>query len=230
MYLNHKNLKNNLVHRVGSLFSFVRVRFSFAVGGGLLSLGITACYSAELSSEFLNVPNAPYVRSIERTPFETDFAKKTLAFLQERSFANNREYCGYIGVDAKRDPNLAVQYIASPAKRGRKGSCMTQAVPRDFQVLASYHTHGAYSEDFDSELPSSDDLLSDIEEGIDGYIATPGGRLWFSNSQLGRVELICSEACLPQDPNYQGSYDPMFNVNRLSRIYTLEQLQAFENL
>jgi len=43
-------------------------------------------------------------------------------------------------------------------------------------IFASYHTHGAFSPDYSSELPSGDDMESDEAEGIDEWVATPDGR------------------------------------------------------
>jgi len=174
---------------------------------------MTACLSAE------PLEAAPFERVADRTQAETDFAKKTLAALQRKSFKENSEYCGYIGLDE------TGQYIATPPKRGRKGSCISKSVSDDFQILASYHTHGAYSDNFDSEIPSSDDLLGDIEEGIDGYIATPGGRVWFSDARARHVEMLCTEACIAQDQNYDAS-----DMSGIKRLYTLEDLQAFEEM
>ena len=98
-------------------------------------------------------------------------ALRTLDALQHTSIAENREYCGYLGVDA------SGQVAATPAVPGTVDSCLPVDPPAAFEIYASYHTHGAYSPDEDSEVPSYEDLQGDIEEGVDGYIATPG-QLW----------------------------------------------------
>lgn len=178
---------------------------------------IACVYFVPSCSSVKSIDGVSFERVADRTQAEIDFAKTTLAVLQVSSFEKNREYCGYIGLDN------SGRYIATQPKRGRKGSCMAKPVSDDFKRLASYHTHGAYSPKFDSELPSSDDLIGDIEDGIDGYIATPGGRVWFSNARAQQVELLCNEACIPQDPNYDVS-----DMTDIKRLYTLEDLLAFE--
>lgn len=147
---------------------------------------------------------------------EIAFAKKTLNDLQAQSIAQNREYCGYIGLNASNE------WVASPPKKGRKGSCYPNDVKDDFRIIASYHTHGADSGKYDSEIPSFDDLNSDIEEGVDGYISTPGGRFWFSDARKEQVTLLCEEACLLQDPNYNPE-----NGWDIQKRYTLDELSEF---
>lgn len=51
----------------------------------------------------------------------------------------------------------------------------------DFTVLTSYHTHGAHSEEADAEVSFVEDLEIDFSERIYGYIATPGGHVWFND-------------------------------------------------
>lgn len=130
-----------------------------------------------------------------QTTAEIAFAKNVLNAAQTVSFASNREYCGYIGLDE----NGA--FIATPAKRGRKSSCLSRQ-PAGFRVLASYHTHGAYAENYDVEVPSDNDLRADTYEGIDGYIGTPGGRVWYTDSERGIATLICGLNCIQSDPDF----------------------------
>ncbi|WP_051279933.1 DUF4329 domain-containing protein [Hellea balneolensis] len=180
------------------------MRFLFSLGAVLILF--SGCASSELS-------DIPFERAVPQTEREIDFAKSTLEVLQDRSFDKNREYCGYIGITAEG------AYVASPPKKGRKGSCRPRAVREDFRTLASYHTHGAFSQDYDSEIPSTDDLLSDMEEGIDGYVATPGGRIWFINAKAERAVLLCGENCVTSDPDY----DPRDSLSIASE-YSLEAL------
>lgn len=169
-------------------------------------LGMAACNTIEVYGE---LKPRPAVQSAE----EIAFAKEILNALQLKSIEKNREYCGYIGLDTMEG------FEASKPTKGRKGSCVAKAVSDDFNLIASFHTHGAYMEKYDSEIPSYDDLSSDIEEGVDGYISTPGGRLWFSDSRKEEVRLLCGQNCLIADPNYQAEAD--LNI---SKSYTLDQL------
>ena len=103
---------------------------------------------------------------------EVEFAKATLNRLQTVSFANNREYCGYILCAP--DGTLA----ATPASKGKVSSCRGTEAPEEYLVVASYHTHGAFEYDTPAEFPSVGDVEADEAEGVDGYISTPGGRFW----------------------------------------------------
>ena len=117
--------------------------------------------------------------------------------IQPLSIRDNAEYCGLFGYDAA--GNLA----ATRAARGDADGCAPHDEPPGFEVIASYHTHGAYSEDADAEVPSVDDLLSDFEEGIDGYVATPGGRVWLNLFADTMSFQICGPGCVVPDPNHR---------------------------
>lgn len=142
---------------------------------------------------FLCVPSLALAQVAE----EQALMKQVLGGLQARSIAENREYCGYVGYDF--DGAL----MATKARRGRKGSCRADAPDELETVLASYHTHGAYSSEYSSELPSGDDMEADEDEGIDGWVATPGGRLWFIDTEDMVASIVCDVGCLPSDPTFQ---------------------------
>ena len=44
------------------------------------------------------------------------------------------------------------------------------------------------------------DIEADEDEGVDGFVATPGGRLWYVDTKDMIVRQLCSLNCLPQDP------------------------------
>lgn len=148
---------------------------------------------------------------------EIAFMSRLFSDIQPASFAARREYCGLIGVDA------AGNFIATEPVKGRVSSCLPPD-PRfaDFQVLASYHTHGAWHPDYLTELPSFEDMRTDIQDGTDGYIATPGGRFWYVDARNRLARQICGRGCLVSDPGYQP--DPDFPV---SGTYTLDDLRAY---
>lgn len=112
---------------------------------------------------------------------EAALARSVLSDLQAQSFVLNREFCGYIGLDS------AGILIASAATQGTLDSCLADDPPEIAVITASYHTHGAYSPDYINEVPSVDDFEADEAEGIDGYVATPGGRLWYIDTQDGQI-------------------------------------------
>ncbi len=75
--------------------------------------------------------------------------------------------------------------------------------PHSLAVLTqSYHTHAAFSTDYNSEMPSGVDMEGDEDEGIDGWVATPGGRFWYIDTTDMITRQICGIGCLPADPNF----------------------------
>lgn len=127
---------------------------------------------------------------------ENALIRRVFAELQPISIRENVEYCGYVGFSA--DGRL----IASRATRGDEGSCLADD-PRDIEVItASYHTHGSYSPDYYNEVPSGDDMEGDEEEGIDGWVATPGGRLWYIDTEDMIARQVCGIGCLASDPRF----------------------------
>ncbi|RED18156.1 DUF4329 domain-containing protein [Pontivivens insulae] len=123
-------------------------------------------------------------------------ARDILSSVQTRSIRISREICGYVG----RTPTG--QIVASTPTVGEPSSCFADEPPLDWELLASYHTHGSYDWDYDSEVPSIDDMIGDLEEGVDAYIATPGGRFWHIDLETERAYVVCGIGCLPADPNF----------------------------
>ncbi len=158
--------------------------------------------------------NAPTAES-SPTGAELAAAREVLTRLQYDSFTANAEHCGYIGLDQ------AGQIMLTPINRGSEASCELPAIPAGMTLLASFHTHGTYSPYYASEFPTSDDMLSDMAQNVDGYISTPGGRLWYVDSDTRTVRQLCGRGCLPQDPNYRpeddGPVEPMFTLADLQR-------------
>ena len=139
----------------------------------------------------------------ESTPAgaELAFVSAILADLQRRSFAGNREFCGYIGLDAA---GALMQTAPIP---GNEASCPLPDVPPGMTLLASFHTHGTYSPYYASEWPTTQDMATDASDDIDGYISTPGGRLWHVDTDRMAVDQVCGRGCLPQDPAYVAADD-----------------------
>ena len=107
-------------------------------------------------------------------------AEAALDNAQSLSLKHNREYCGYIAFDG------ADRLRFTAPLKGSVETCTPPEVPYSWELIASYHTHGALDPnepDVSYELPSGDDLRGDMEEGVDGYLATPGGRFWFIDTQ-----------------------------------------------
>lgn len=127
---------------------------------------------------------------------ESALIRRVFAELQPISFRENVEYCGYIGLDD--DGRL----VASRPTRGDESSCLADDPTEISVITASYHTHGAYSPDYYNEVPSGDDMEGDEEEGIDGWVATPGGRLWYIDTEDMITFQVCGIGCLPSDPRF----------------------------
>jgi len=150
--------------------------------------------SQSLSSTTTSRPSAqPHPRSAA----EVAFMKAQFAAIQPRSISEDREYCGYLGLLANGD------FAISQPKRGAPAGCTPDNPPANMRIIASYHTHAAYAPRFDSEVPSATDLEGDISEGINGYVSTPGGRLWYSDGAAQKTFQLCGIGCLPSDPRFR---------------------------
>ena len=146
-------------------------------------------------------------------------ARQALGQLQGRSFAENREYCGYIGIIQNG------QYAATEVTRGRSDSCLSRGDESRFvEVTASFHTHAGFDTEADSEVPSSNDVEGDMSEGVNGYVATPGGRLWFIDGRTGVATQICGLGCMGQDPRFIAG-----DAGPIAPRYTLQQLRQRES-
>ena len=178
------------------------------IGTVVAAIGLVALVSC--------TEEAPVYSSSEPTFAETDdinaFATSVLNDLQPVSIAESREYCGYIF--ETESGGLA----ATPAARGGEDYC--DLAPPEDNTLASYHTHGGYSDEYDNEVPSVDDLLGDFEAGIDGYVGTPGGRVWLVDYETRSTRQLCGIKCIIADPD-----DDPDAAGAIRQSYTLDELR-----
>jgi hypothetical protein len=146
---------------------------------------------------------------------EIAFVKAFFEQLQPKSIKANREFCGYFGLDANDN------YVATRPKRGQRDGCFPPEPPAHLSIFASYHTHGAFHLDFDTEVPSEMDIRADTEEEVDGYISTPGGRIWFIDTLANpvRAQLVCGAQCVTYDKNYRDT-----DLPKIRKTYTLKQI------
>lgn len=146
------------------------------------------------------------------TQAEFEFARSLLNELQGASFLENVEYCGYIWLDNAGD------LVATEATRGGPDWCEMDA-PQDIEVVASYHTHAGYDPSAWSEIPSGADMESDADLGIDGYVSTPGGRLWYIDTEDMVAIQICGIGCLRFDPGFLPAPE-----DNIQQSYTVDEL------
>ena len=139
------------------------------------------------------------------------FARSYLNTAQALSFRDGIEYCGFFFLDN------AGRIQSTEPRRGEPGSCVIGTPPQG--LLAGWHTHSSYNPDVIGEVPSPRDLLITFEVGLDGYVATPGGRLWRMNAQARNTVQVCGTGCLLSDPNYRS--DPRLQI---LDVYTLPGL------
>ena len=177
---------------------------------------IATCYGilGRLSAACLLIMVASSM-ALAQSQAEQRFAHKILTDLQGRSIAANREYCGIIGLTETGG------LVASTPRKGRRDSCRPKDPRSAVELIASYHTHAGFDEDADSEVPSASDVIGDMEEGLDGYVSTPGGRLWFIDGQSGTVRQLCGLNCLPADPDFlPDQWEPVKQRFTLSDLET----------
>jgi hypothetical protein len=87
------------------------------------------------------------------------------------------------------------------------------------EVIASYHTHGRFDLAYHNELPSDTDMLNDQSLGVNGWIATPGGRLWFVDSGRMVTKQVCGVGCLPIAPGFYKA-----QAGDIAKSYSFEEL------
>ncbi|KEO91301.1 hypothetical protein EH31_01165 [Erythrobacter longus] len=143
------------------------------------------------------------------------FAKEQLDALQTRSFAENIELCGIIFETSEGELG------ASRKIGGDESTCDLSYFDEPGMVpVASFHTHGRFSRDYDTEVPSLTDIQSDIESGFDGYVSTPGGRLWHIDHEAQVANLVCGPNCMIQDARYEPCEDDVipdrFTISQLA--------------
>lgn len=127
-----------------------------------------------------------------------EFARVQLEDLQQQSFAQDVELCGIIFEET------GGTLGATSPRLGDEASCGINFFDEPgMRPVASFHTHAAQNDSYDSEVPSVFDLVSDAAAGMDGYVATPGGRFWHVDAQAPVARLICDAGCLSQDQAYQ---------------------------
>jgi hypothetical protein len=163
-----------------------------------------------LATVIIGLTLAPAAQAQESA--EVRLVKQVMAQALPLSFKANREYCGYIGYD--RNGTLK----SSRVTRGKRDECEPRW-PNNLDVVASWHTHAAYDVEAYSEDPSVTDIEADEDEGVDGYVGTPGGRLWYVDTQDMVVSQLCGLKCLVSDSRFRKGAE-----GKIAQSYTYRQL------
>lgn len=160
------------------------------------------------------IASAP-VASSAQSDQETAFVMGLMESMNTLSIRFNREVCGYV----LRHANGA--YSSTKVSWGGQASCASLPVEDGFVVASSWHTHAAWDPAYDGEVPSIQDVEGDMRMGVNGWVGTPGGRLWFVDGQTGNIRQVCGRGCLPVDENF-GAED----FGPVGESYTLDGLYA----
>ncbi len=150
-------------------------------------------------------------------PAEIAAVKARLEAVQLLSFATGLEYCGYL-LETSDGTRQFTDMV-----RGHTDGCTPPAPRAGLTARASIHTHGAYDRTVPAEFPTVLDMESDRREGVMGYVATPGGRLWYIDSEKMETRQLCGLGCLPQDPAFHAGDD-----GKIETHYSYQALKALE--
>lgn len=127
---------------------------------------------------------------------ETAYVQALMRAMNQLSVRFNREVCGFV----LRDPDGS--YSSTKVSWGGGASCASLPLQPGVTPVSSWHTHAAWARGYDGEVPSIQDVEGDMRLGVNGWVATPGGRLWFVDGRTGTVRQICGRGCLPVDPGF----------------------------
>lgn len=156
----------------------------------------------------------PFGPAAAQSDREAMFVLALMESMNALSVRFDREVCGYI----LRQPDGS--YATTKASWGGHASCASPPVDEGATLVSSWHTHAAWSPDYDGEVPSLLDVEGDMDQGINGWIGTPGGRLWLVDGQTGTSRQFCGLGCLPVDPAFGGD-----DFGPVQQVYTLEALE-----
>jgi hypothetical protein len=146
---------------------------------------------------------------------ETAYVMALMRSMNALSVRFNREVCGFILRDAQG------RYSSTKVSWGGHASCASLPLEEGMTAVSSWHTHAAWGRGYDGEVPSIQDVEGDMRFGVNGWVATPGGRLWFVDGKDGSMRQICGRDCLPTDPNFfPEEHGPV------EGYYTLDDLYA----
>ena len=123
---------------------------------------------------------------------QNEAAFDVLNGINPQSVSENREYGGWVYIlpDGSYGSTTPVQGEAASVTLPSP----IQSIPSGGSRTASYHTHAGFDPKFDNENFSPQDLESDREINVDGYLATPGGQFKMHDVQTDTVVTLGSIA------------------------------------
>jgi hypothetical protein len=127
---------------------------------------------------------------------ETAFVMALMRAMNQLSVRFDREVCGFVLRDARG------VYSSTKVSWGGPASCASLPLLPGVTAVSSWHTHAAWAPGYDGEVPSTQDVEGDMRMGTNGWVATPGGRLWFVEGATGDLRQVCGRGCLPVDPGF----------------------------
>ncbi|MBY4893406.1 DUF4329 domain-containing protein [Rhodobacteraceae bacterium N5(2021)] len=146
---------------------------------------------------------------------EMEFVRGMMESMNQLSVRFNREVCGFILQDD------AGNYSSTKASWGGEASCASLPLEAGQRAVSSWHTHAAWGLGYDGEVPSIQDVEGDMRFGVNGWVGTPGGRLWYVDGTTGTMTQACGRDCLPVDPNfYPEEHGPVAETYTLDGLYT----------
>jgi hypothetical protein len=105
---------------------------------------------------------------------ETAYVRALMTAMNQLSVRLDREVCGFVLRDADGG------YSSTKASWGGPAGCATLPLAPEAIVVSSWHTHAAWAEGYDGEVPS----LGDVE------------------GATGNLRQVCGRGCLPVDPGF----------------------------
>lgn len=146
---------------------------------------------------------------------ELEFVRGMMESMNQLSVRFNREVCGFILQDAQG------YYSSTKVSWGGEASCASLPLEPGQRAVSSWHTHAAWGLGYDGEVPSIQDVEGDMRFGVNGWVGTPGGRLWYVDGTTGTMTQACGRDCLPVDPNFfPEEHGPVAETYTLDGLYT----------
>lgn len=147
-------------------------------------------------------------------PSETRFVLALMEAMNQLSVRFDREVCGFILRDTEG------KYRSTKVSWGTPASCASLPLRPGEEAVSSWHTHAAWALGYDGEVPSTTDVERDMSLGVNGWVATPGGRLWFIDGTTGHMHQVCGRGCLPVDPGFvPEEHGPVPDALSLNALY-----------